>query len=279
MIAGHLENWLALLERGCASAGITHLDLIIDQAGSDRPLLPSVLGVEPALSWHSLFDDLPETGAQHLAPLLVRVDLAQPLQRQWLLGLMQACDGKSQLLALVCSWSFSTLAYHLGQGMQAYNGGRLGLLRFYDPRLFPLLFSHVLQEQQQQLWLRPALFWSWLDRDGVPQHLSGTAQMPGSTEETGPIELSDAQVDILCCASDATLAMTRLIDAFPCEWGAEQRFQVCYREILDANAAGLLLDEEREAFICVQLAKFESSGTEYPIVTPLHLPEPQSCRK
>lgn len=260
MIARHLESWLALLERGCASAGITHLDLIIDQAGGDRPLLSSVLGVEPALLWHSLFDGLPEAGAQQLAPLLVRVDLTQPLQRQWLLSLMQACDGQSQLLALVCNWPFSTLANHLGQGMQAYNGGRLGLLRFYDPRLFPVLFSHVLQEQQQELWLRPAQFWSWLDRDGVPQHLPGTAQVPGSAHENGPIELSDGQVDILCCASDATLAMARLIDAFPCEWGQERRFEVCYRGILDANAAGLLLDEEREAFICEQLAKFETSG-------------------
>ena len=157
----------------CATASITCLDIIIDQAGSDAPLLPSVLSVEPSLPWYSLFTGLPEAGAEDLAPLLVRVDLAQPLQRHWLIGLMHELDGRSQLLALASLWPFQALAEHLGRCLEARNGGCLGLLRYYDPRLFPLLFSHVLQPDQQQPWLRPAVFWSWLDRDGVPQRLLG----------------------------------------------------------------------------------------------------------
>ncbi|MNE96274.1 hypothetical protein D3C81_2172020 [compost metagenome] len=63
-----------------------------------------------------------------------------------------------------------------------------------------------------------------------------------------PIELSDSQVDILGCASDASLAMSNLRHALPCERSAEQHFQACYGAMLEATQAGLLLMPEREAF-------------------------------
>lgn len=241
-------TWIELLEASCAHVSITCLDIIIDQAGSDSPLLPSVLSVEPALPWYSLFTGLPEAGADELAPLLVRVDLAQPLQRQWLAGLMQAMKGRSQLLVLTTFWPFQALAEHLSRCLEARNGGYLGLLRYYDPRLFPLLFSHVLEPEQQQHLLRPAVFWSWQDRDGLPNRLSGTADTTECPEEFTPIELSDSQLDTLCCASDATVAMASLADALPSEWSAEERFQACYAAMLDATQAELLLTAEREAY-------------------------------
>ncbi|MGH8383842.1 DUF4123 domain-containing protein [Pseudomonas sp.] len=253
MMAQHLGTWLGLLQSACEQADTRYLYVIIDQAGSEVPLLPSVLSVEPPLAWYSLFSGLPEEGAEDLAPLLVRVELAQPLQRQWLLGLMHATDGHSQLLVLASTWPFAVLAEHLGQCMEARNGGRLGLLRYYDPRLFPLLFSHVLQPEQQQPWLHPALFWSWLDRDGAPQHLLGAAQIPTVADAHSPVELSDSQVDTLACAADASAALASLSTAFPSKWGVEQRFQACYRAMLDASQAGLLLNAQREAYTLEQV--------------------------
>ncbi|MCK1784971.1 DUF4123 domain-containing protein [Pseudomonas sp. TNT11] len=241
------NTWIELLEVSCSQVSVTCLDIIIDQAGSDSPLLPSVLSVEPALPWYSLFTGLPEAGADELAPLLVRVDLAQPLQRQWLVGLVQALNGRSQLLVLGSLWPFQALAEHLGRCLEVRNGGYLGLLRYYDPRLFPLLFSHVLEPQQQQPLLRPAVFWSWLDRDGSPKRLAGTADTPELPEDFTPIELSDSQLETLSCASDATVAMVSLADALPSAWRAEQRFQACYAAMLDATQAGLLLNSQREA--------------------------------
>ncbi|MBT9569921.1 DUF4123 domain-containing protein [Pseudomonas umsongensis] len=241
-------TWIDLLEASCVKASITCLDIIIDQAGSNAPLLPSVVSVQPSLTWYSLFTGLPEAGAEELAPLLVRVDLAQPLQRQWLKGLMHELQGRSQLLALASHWPFQALAEHLGRCLEARNGGYPGLLRYYDPRLFPLLFSHVLQADQQQPWLRPAVFWSWLDRDGIPQHFPGAPDTPESVAMLSPIELSDSQVDTLGCASDATLAMNNLRHALPGERSAEQHFQACYGAMLEATLAGLLLMPEREAF-------------------------------
>jgi len=248
MTDGPISHWLGLLEASCAHLATKHLDIIVDQAGSEVPLLPSVRSIEPPLPWYSLFTGLPEEGADDLAPLLVRIDLSQPLQRQWLIGLMHDLRGRSQLLVLASLWPFQTLAEHLGCCLEARNGGYTGLLRYYDPRLFPLLFSHVLEPDQQQVLLRPAVFWSWLDRDGTPKRLLGTPDLTGGSPAFSAIELSDSQVETLSCASDATAAMVSLSDALPFEWGAEQRFEHCYGAMIEATQAGLLLTEQREAY-------------------------------
>ncbi len=248
MNPGPRSTWISLLEACCAQVSITWLDIIIDQAGGDSPLLPSVLSVEPALPWYSLFTGLPEAGADELAPLLVRVDLTQPLQRQWLVGLMQELNGRSQLLVLASLWPFQDLAEHLSRCLEARNGGYLGLLRYYDPRLFPLLFHHVLEPDQQQQLLCPAVFWSWLDRDGFTKRLLGTPDTPECSEDFTPIELSDRQLEKLCCASDATVAMMSLAGSLSAEWSAEKRFQACYAAMLDATQAGLLSELQREAY-------------------------------
>ncbi|NWA05004.1 DUF4123 domain-containing protein [Pseudomonas gingeri] len=255
MTTPHIDTWLGLLDAACAQGSSTCLDIIIDQSGGDEPWLSSVLSVEPPLPWYSLFTGMPEEAAEELAPLLVRVDLAQPLQRHWLAGLMHELDGCSQLLALASMWPFQALAEYLDRCLEASNGGCPGLLRYYDPRLFPLLFSHVLEPGQQQALLRPVLFWSWLDRDGAPQRLLGAADTPDSLETFKPFDLSDSQLETLGCASDATLALENLRTALPAEWSAERRFQACYAAMLDATEAGVLVDTEREAFTLDRVRK------------------------
>lgn len=253
MIDAHRDNWFDLLEASCAQVPTSFLDIIIDQAGSDAPWLPSVLSVDPTMPSYSLFTGLPEEGAEDLAPLLVRVDLEQPMQRQWLIGLIRELGNRSQLLALASHWPFPMLTKHLGRCLDAANGGRIGLLRYYDPRLFPVLFSHVLEPEQQQQWLRPAVFWSWLDLDGAPHRLLGKPDAPFSTDEHHVIELSDDQLETLGCASAATLAMRKLRAKFPPEWGSEQRFQTCYAAVLEATQAGFLEAAQRESFILKRL--------------------------
>lgn len=266
------QLWLDLLQRTCEQARTSHLHVIIDQAGCELPIRPSVASVDPPLDWYSLFSGLPEEGAEDLAPLLVRVDLTQPLQRRWLLGLLNATHGLPVVLTLASAWPFAVLAKHLGGCIEALNGGRLGLLRYYDPRLFPLLFSHVLTPEQQQPWLQPASFWSWLDRDGLPQHLLGAAQSPVIEGPFIPLELSDNQIDVLCCASDATAAMANLAAEFPGEWGGEQRFRACYSGMLAASAAGLLTATQREAHTLEQLRQEIACAPS--ITAPLHGQEP-----
>jgi hypothetical protein len=89
----------------------------------------------------------------------------------------------------------------------------------------------------------------------------GSSEPPDRPECFSLIELSDDQVDILGCVSDATLVVKRLRDAFPLEWGAERRFRACYVAMIEATEAGLLSDFQREAFV---LEKVRTTGVESP---------------
>ena len=242
-----LEAWLAQVERSCEILGTRCLDLIIDQSGSETSLLTSVRSVEPPLPWYSLFTGLPEEGAIHLAPLLVRVDLTLPLQRHWLGGLVGELGGNAQLLFLASRWDFGVLAEHLGQAVEARCGKSTGILRFYDPRVFPVLFSHVLEPEQQQRWLRPALFWSWLDRDGVGQFLPGTFDEHSGADDYPLLAFSERQIGVMSCIAEAKGVMADPDTVLPADWGAEQRFQACFEALQEASRAGLVEARERSA--------------------------------
>lgn len=249
MTRAQVKDWLELLEYGCTQVSTTCLDVIIDQAGRNEPILPGVLSVEPPLPWQSLFDGLPEEGAVEVAPLMIRVDFSQPLQRQWLVGLTHELQGQDQLLVLASLWPFQALAEHLGQCLEARHGRRTGLLRFYDPRVFPLLFSHVLTPDQQAPLLLPAVLWSWQDRDGKAQCLPGVAGLPLDDMQSLPLLLSDDQIQALSCCSEATLAIATAEEALFGGCSPEQRFQACYGVLLEACQAGLLLATERTAYL------------------------------
>lgn len=244
MTATHIDTWFKLLEDSCADAAISSIDLIIDQARNADFLLRSVLSVEPPLLWHPLFSGLAEEGDDDLVPLLVRVDLSQPLQRFWLINLIEYYQADLPLLLLASRWPFQALLEHFAGCVHMRHGKNSGLFRFYDSRLFPQLLSHVLNPEQQQLWLRPAVFWSWLDRDGVPHYLPGAGAALEHLEGCGPIAFNDRQMDVLSCAAEAAL----LLNTLPRAPNAEQRFQNCFAALLEASQAGLLADSEREAF-------------------------------
>jgi hypothetical protein len=248
-----VEDWIALIDVACQQASTDGVDVILDQAGMAAPLLPSVLSVQPAMPWHSLFTGLPEEALADVGPLLVRIDLAQPFQRHWLIGLLRSLPLDSQPLMLISQWPFEALATHLTQCLDARNGRFSGLLRYYDPRVFAVLFSHVLRAEQQQPWLRPALLWSWLDRDGTPQHLTGCSDTPQSPQPFGATELSTRQLGMLSCVSDVARMLKRRGHSLPVEQGDEQRFQLCYAAMLQACEERLSLDCEREAFVCEQV--------------------------
>jgi hypothetical protein len=249
MIATHIDTWFKLLEDSCVDAAISSIDLIIDQARNADFLLRSVLSVEPPLLWHPLFSGLAEEGDDDLMPLQVRVDLAQPLQRFWLINLIEHYQNNLPLLLLASRWPFETLAEHFGACAEARHGNDLGLFRFYSARLLPQLLSHVLDPEQQQLLLRPVVFWSWLDRDGAPQYLPGEDTAPAHPEAPGPIVLDDLQMAALRCAGEAS----QLVDNLPRTSNAEQRFQTCFAALLEACQAGLLLKPERAAFALARL--------------------------
>jgi hypothetical protein len=169
-----------------------------------------VQAVHPPLPWRSLFDGLPEERAADLAPLLLRIDLHQPMHHHWLRGLLGELAGKPQVLVLVSTWPFDALAGYLSRCLEAENGGRVGLLRYYDPRLFRCCSATCWSPSSSANLLRPAVFWSWCDHDGLPRRRLGLGEPVSASDDFLRIALSDAQLDTLLCAADATVALDDL---------------------------------------------------------------------
>ncbi len=240
-----IAAWLDELYQCCAAQPATSLYLIIDQALDAAPLAP---GISSFVSCHSLFTGLPEEDAVHLAPLLIQVDRNSPLVRLWLSSLMAERDPRTCMVALVSKWNLQALGAYLSRCLEASNGGQTGILRFYDPRLFPLLFSHVLTPAQQQPLLSPAVSWNWLDRDGLRQQMEGLDEPPMYSDELVPPELTDTQMETLACASDAAVLTQDQLAAFPADHSLEYRFQTCYAAMLEATRIGLILPTQRDAF-------------------------------
>ncbi len=249
-----ITAWFDLMQQDCSDAPDTNLFFIFDQACSPTPIWTTITSVISPQAVHSLFSGLPEAHLIDLAPLLIQVDLSDPMQQFWLENLLTSLEPCSGVLALHSLWPFSDLCVFFGHCMEARFGGAIGLFRYYDPRTFPLLMRDVLEPRQQQRLLRPVVSWSWLDRDGTPQRLAGLAGPPEFADKQNPFELTDAQLEILGCASDATVAL-RTFDDVLADCKSEQNFQRCYAAMRQATRVGLIVDSQRQAFALEQLRK------------------------
>jgi hypothetical protein len=191
------------MEQVCENAGIEHVDILLDQAAWINAAMPMLQIITPAAPWFSLFTGTPEEHLLHKAPLLIRLTLTQPQHRSWLIELLTHC-ARERLLALVSPLPFEILSHALRALGQAERGGRGVLLRFYDPRVFPLLVSSILTVEQRMEFRRVAYYWTWIDRDDQPEWLAGNDDIePESLRLSTNIELSDQQCDALGCISEA----------------------------------------------------------------------------
>jgi hypothetical protein len=114
-------------------------------------------------------------------------------------------------------------------------GGQAGLLRFYDPRIFPVLINAILTREQRAEFLQVARFWGWLDRDGQPQWLQGSHRKQQEGIQVSPfVEISDEQCARIGCIGDAQrLLKGGKFDHL--EGTKEQRFNLLYSLILQAG--------------------------------------------
>ncbi|WP_445374215.1 DUF4123 domain-containing protein [Photorhabdus tasmaniensis] len=244
-----IADWIAVLEASAKDVGMHYLDIIVDQSGGEFSLIPALKSFLPEIKWCSLFQGLPEEIVVDDAPVLIRIDLTHPDQRQWMQEIFLRLKEEPLLLILCSSWSFDLLAPYLIQCVDAAYAGQAGILRFFDPRIFPVLFSHVLDEGQQQQLLRPVLFWSWLDRDGVSNFLLGEGNAEPVNDAIEKIDLTDKQLEILLCVSDAHRIMSRLNASEYPETSHEQRFNHCYALMVEASDKPILLDDDRASFV------------------------------
>lgn len=228
-------EWLDQIEKVCASVGLQQLDLLLDQSAWNNCAVPALKMLRPEVPWFSLFSGTPEENLLDQAPLLMRLDLAHWQHKAWLEELMTHCATDARLLVVISPLSFKALSHALQALSQMKWGGEPGLLRYYDPRIFPLLMSSILTDVQRVEYLNVACYWGWLDRDDQPQWIEGFAQPQKNTIAIPAwIDLADQQCELIGCISDAQ----KLLDGGnfnQLEVSQEQRFTTLYSITVQAS--------------------------------------------
>jgi hypothetical protein len=226
--------WLDQITHMVTAANLSHVDVLVDQTNCELPILPGLRAMQPVMSWYSLFSGLPEEAMLDQAPLLMRINLTEWRHKNWLGELVEHLAPQSRLLLLLSPLPFDCLAGTLRGLSQLEWGGLTGLLRYYDPRVFPHLLSQVLSDEQNKRFLCVALFWSWLNLDLQPTWQPGTYRSDWPpTESQRPIVLTDEQYFCLGGIGDAHQVMGVAAEQMP-NSTKEERFGACFRLILKA---------------------------------------------
>lgn len=244
--------WVSKLEDQCRKIKVKELYLIIDQAGLDFSIIPACNAL--SVEWRSLWQGLPEESVLNDAPLLVYIDLENIQQRQWIGDICSEHSNSNVLLALCSLWPIDLLANWLQKCIDARHEGRPGLLRFYDPRLFPLLTADLLNDEQKVQLHRPVMFWSWINRDGIPQLIAGNGSSPVRGENVVHIDLSDRQLESLMCVCDVNIMLSHQQIKIPDNLTNETLFNICYQGMCEATDKGIILDDDRERWVAAKLA-------------------------
>ncbi|BBO63734.1 DUF4123 domain-containing protein [Serratia marcescens] len=248
-------QWIEEVAVTCRASGTDYLDIIVDQVGLDFSVIPALNAL--SIEWQSLYHGLPEAFIVDDAPLMARIILDDLQQMQWLQDISRQVVAQTPLLLLCSSWPFSALSGWLSQCVDILQEGRSGILRFYDTRIFPLLFTHVLSEDQRRPLLRPALFWAWQDMDGNARGIKGTGAPLTREEKPHKIDLSDRQLESLMCVCDVMLLLSHSAPPAGVYTSRQALFSDCYQGMLEATRQGIILDDAREAWV---MKRWSSTG-------------------
>jgi hypothetical protein len=230
------EQWLEQAEFLSLNASLDYIDLIINLAGTDRTGRDMFCHMTPAIKYASLFEGMPEEGLKDEGAFVARLSWSEWQHRTFLVDLMRYWGGGSRLMLAITPLVFDEMKNQLLAMSQFEWENQTGIFRFYDSRIFPELFSHVLSEEQQALFTRIAFYWGWLDRDGIQTWKQGSMG-PNSTiiPEPTKLTLTDRQIEIIGCISDAeTLARSLYRE----ETSRETTFRHCFDAALAASREG-----------------------------------------
>jgi hypothetical protein len=228
-------HWLEQIEQVCATADVHKVDVLLGQAGWGACAIPVLEAIHPKVPWFSLFTGTPEENLLDQAPLLMRLDLTIWRHEAWLEDLIEHAASEDRLLLLISPLPFDELSHALRALSQLQWGGQSGLLRFYDPRIFPMLINSILTPGQREHYLGVASYWGWLDRDQRAQWLQGHCLEERSRPDVPPyVELNDEQFERMGRITDAH----KLLNGGKFEdlgEGREQRFALLYSLISQAS--------------------------------------------
>lgn len=251
----NIKIWLDKIQLTCQQIGHNYVDMIIDQCGVNFSVIPALSGFSPAIKWQSLYQGLPENIYPDDAPLLVRIELEDAQQVQWLYALAREAVATAPLLVLGSSWRFEVLAEWLIRCIDAQHEGRAGIFRFWDTRIFSYLFTHVLSDEQQSQLHRPTLFWSWLDRDEATVLLEGNGAALGEEELSEQIIFTDNQFESLMCLCDAKQLLVYQPLPKNLFMNRESEFSACFKAMLAATKEGVLFEDKRNEWVAEYILK------------------------
>lgn len=254
-----VSPWMDKIRTTCQRAELDHIDVIIDQCAVDFSVLPALTTFSHPMMWQSLYHGLPEDIYPEDAPVLVRVNLSDVEHAQWLQNLAAEMMESAPLLICGSYWSFEQLAVWLRDCANAQHEGRGGIFRFWDTRIFPFLFSHILDDEQQKQLLKPILFWTWLDGDNQPSIQLGSGEIPESDKSVIQVEFTDRQFEKLMCVSDARqfLGYEKIPEGLFTNHQSE--FAACYEAMLTATEQRILFDDKRSAWVMAQIISNSSA--------------------
>lgn len=234
------NGWLIQANALCTAAGQDYLDVLVDQAGTAQPLQQALNQINPPLRWLELFANTPEAATPEYSPLVMRLHFSISSHQRWLEQLVEHFSTTPRLTLLISPLAFDLLSSHLQALSQVHWEEQTGLLRYYDNRVFPSLLEHVLTPEQQAAFTDIALFWSWRDRDDEVVWKTGTWN-PGRQLADAPEmhRMSDAQVELMGCISDAEMLMKEQATLVP---SREEHFAQCLEIAIKASRAGYIGD-------------------------------------
>lgn len=252
------EAWLESIRRLCQQIGQKYIDVIVDQCGVDYSVIPALSGFSPVIKWQSLYKGLPEDIYPGEAPLLVRVMLDDLQQWSWLQALAKEMSSTAPLLVLCSSWPLSRLGEWLTQITNARQEGREGIFRFWDTRIFAYLFTDILNTEQQEQLKRPVICWGWQDRDGQAVFFAGGGRIPKREELAQQLDFSDSQYEKFMCLCDAKRFVAQQLLMTNTFSSKESEFKAVFEGMVNATEAGVLFDDERDAWVIDYLARLSS---------------------
>lgn len=236
------KAWLTHIEHLCATANLEWVDVLVDHAGWRSSVLPALKYLQPNVEWFSLFAGTPEEALLAQAPILMRLQLQDSGHKAWLLELLEQAAPQSRVLLLMSPLPFEPLAEQLRALSRLEWAGQVGVLRYFDPRVFSTSVNSVLNPAQKQRFMQLALFWGWLDRDGRPAWQVGCYGVEGApSHDLSAVQLLDAQFDRLGSIGDAQSLLNYAMRAFP-QLSGEQCFAGCYRLVGQASDEGYFGD-------------------------------------
>jgi len=226
------EQWLEQAEFLSLNASLDYIDLIINLAGKDRTGSDIFSHMTPEIRYASLFEGMPEEGLKDEGAFVARFYWSEWQHKMFLADLMRYWSS-SRLMLVISPLVFDEMKAQLLAASQFTWGNQTGIFRFYDSRIFPELFSHVLSEEQQALFTRIAFYWGWLDRDECQTWKQGSMG-PGSTviPESTKLTLTDRQIETIGCISDADVLARSL---FREDMSREVIFRNCFEAALAAS--------------------------------------------